>query len=119
MRCHRHPFSAELLQRAVNESKGEIQSLRHNVGSLQETLSGHAATLAQYQGQLRAREDEARALRAGRGWQHLGDALRTEQRRCAALRAELCWDTMLRQLLIRLETAAERAGAGARVPVTA
>eukprot|EP01059_Diplonema_ambulator_P001907 TRINITY_DN11574_c0_g1_i3.p1 TRINITY_DN11574_c0_g1~~TRINITY_DN11574_c0_g1_i3.p1 ORF type:complete len:1082 (+),score=338.30 TRINITY_DN11574_c0_g1_i3:1264-4509(+) len=53
---------AELLQLAVNESKGEIQSLRVNVGTLQESISGHARALQHYKSQLRDREDENRSL---------------------------------------------------------
>ena len=53
---------AELLQMAVNESKGEINSLRSNVGTLQDTISGHARVLQQYKTQLKEREEENRQL---------------------------------------------------------
>ena len=53
---------AELLQLAVNESKGEIQSLRSNVGTLQDTISGHAHTLQLYKNQLRDKDEENRSL---------------------------------------------------------
>ncbi|KAJ9446809.1 hypothetical protein DIPPA_01223 [Diplonema papillatum] len=53
---------AELLQLAVSESKGEIQSLRANVGTLQDTISGHARTLQQYKVSLREKDEENRAL---------------------------------------------------------